>query len=63
MGTLRSASDCSGMNVNAIALGNPTFTDQISDGVEVLFAWDDSRLPTGLIKDDGAIIIDELEGI
>jgi hypothetical protein len=29
MGTLRSASDCSGLLVNGITLGEPTFTDEM----------------------------------
>jgi hypothetical protein len=63
MGTLRSASDCIGMGVNKITLGEPTFTDEITEGAESLFAWDDSRLPNGFIEDDGTITIDEPEGI
>ena len=63
MGTLRSASDCSGMKVNDLALGNPTFTDEITQGAEPLFTWDDSRLPKGFIDDEGTITIDEPEGI
>jgi hypothetical protein len=62
MGTLRSASDCSGLHVNGITLGNPTFTDEIiKDSDPVLFAWDDPRLPSGVIEDDGTITIDETE--
>jgi len=63
MGTLRSTSDCSGMGVSNITLGEPTFTDEITEDAEALFAWDDSRLPNGFIEDDGAITIDEPEGI
>jgi hypothetical protein len=61
MGTLRSASDCSGMEVNGITLGDPTFTDEIDVKAAALFAWDDSRLPDGEIADDGEIIVDESE--
>lgn len=63
MGTLRSASDCSGLIVNGITLGMPTFTNEIDPSVEVLFAWDDPRIPSGFIDNDGTIIIDEPEGI
>jgi hypothetical protein len=62
MGTLRSASDCTGIVVNGITLGQPTFTDEINEGAEVLFAWDDSLLPSGLINDDGTITVDEMDG-
>jgi hypothetical protein len=61
MGTLRSASDCTGMEVNQITLGEPTFTDEIDEGVAALFAWDDSRIPNGEITNDGEIIVDESE--
>ena len=65
MGTLRSASDCSGLTVNGVTLGSPTFTDDVPtfDADLILFAWDDSRLPNGFIENDGTITIDELEGI
>lgn len=63
MGTLTSTSDCSGMSVNDITLGEPTFTDEMIKSAEPLFAWDDSRLPNGCIEDDGTITIDEVEGI
>ena len=63
MGTLRSKSDCTGMSVNGIALGEPTFTDEMIEGADSLFAWDDPRLPDGFIEDHGTITIDEVEGI
>lgn len=50
------------MVINGITLGVPTFTDEITAGNDPLFAWDDSRLPTGMITDDGTITIDEMEG-
>lgn len=62
MGTLRSASDCTGLHVRGITLGEPTFTD--ADDATVtpsLFAWDDSRLPSGVIEDDGTITPDDEE--
>jgi hypothetical protein len=62
MGTLRSASDCTGMKVNGITLGDPTFTDEMDEGAVALFAWDDSLLPNGLINDDGTITVDETDG-
>lgn len=63
MGTLRSASDCTGLTVGKITLGEPTFTDEMPslDADPILFAWDDSRLPNGVIEDDGSITIDEQE--
>lgn len=63
MGTLHSAFDCSGMIVNEITLGEPTFTDEITQGAEPLFAWDDPRLPYGVIENDGTITISEMEEI
>jgi hypothetical protein len=63
MGTLRSASDCSGLVVNGVTLGEPTFTDEVPslDPDPLLFAWDDPRLPSGVIEDDGTITLDEQE--
>jgi hypothetical protein len=64
MGTLRSASDCSGLLVNGITLGDPTFTDEITEGADpILFAWDDSRLPDGIIEDDGTITLNETDDV
>ncbi len=37
--------------------------DEINDGDETLFAWDDSHFSNGLIEDDGTITIDDMEGI
>jgi hypothetical protein len=63
MGTLRSSSDCSGLLVNGITLGEPTFTDVVLslDPDPLLFAWDDPRLPNGVIEDEGTITIDETD--
>lgn len=64
MGTLRSASDCTGMTVNGLTLGYPTFTDaNDATVIPVLFAWDDSRLPNGVIKDDGSVTLDETDDV
>lgn len=65
MGTLRSASDCSGLLVNGITLGDPTFTDEVPslEADPILFAWDDPRIPTGVIEDDGTIRIDETDDV
>jgi len=63
MGTLRSASDCTGLHINGITLGEPTFTDVIPtlEGQPLMFAWDDPRIPSGVIEDDGTITLDETE--
>jgi hypothetical protein len=61
MGTLRSASDCTGMEVNGITLGEPTFTDEIDVRAAALFAWDDSRLANGTIEDSGEIKLDKVD--
>lgn len=63
MGTLRSASDCSDLIINNVTLGEPTFTDvmpPLEDG-PLMFAWDDPRLPSGVIEDDGAITLDQTD--
>lgn len=62
MGTLRSASDCTGMTVGRIILGEPTYTDAIDENAEpILFVWDDPRIPAGVIEDDGTITPDATE--
>jgi hypothetical protein len=62
MGTLRSASDCTGLAFGNVTLGEPTFTDAISEDADpILFAWDDPRLPSGVIEDDGTLRLDETE--
>ena len=61
MGTLTSTSDCSGMVVNGIALGDPTFTDEMTEDSAPLFAWDDARFPNGVLDDEGNLTIDEVE--
>jgi hypothetical protein len=64
MGTLRSASDCSGLVVNGVTLGDPTFTDEMhTDADPILFAWDDSRFPSGVIEDDGSVTLDETDDV
>ena len=64
MGLLRSASDCSGMAFDTVTLGEPTFTDAIiEDADPVLFAWDDPRIPSGVIEDDGSVTLDETDDV
>jgi hypothetical protein len=65
MGTLRSASDCSGLSVSGITLGDPTFTDAIPplEADPLMFAWDDPRLPSGVIEDDGSVTLDETDDV
>lgn len=64
MGALRSASDCTGMIVGRITLGDPTFTDAVDETADpILFVWDDPRIPSGVIEDDGTITVDEPEDI
>lgn len=59
MGTLTSSTDHSGMKVGKVTLGAPTFTDAVDESVEpVLFVWDDPRLPSGVIEDDGSVTLD-----
>jgi hypothetical protein len=50
--------------MNGIILGVPTFTDARDDTVTpVLFLWDDSRLPSGVIEDDGSVTLDETDDV
>jgi len=63
MGTLRSASDCSGMEVNDITLGQPARDVDDNDEPVGEYRWDDSRLPNGVIEDDGTITLDETEDV
>jgi hypothetical protein len=45
-----------------VTLGQPTFTDAISEDADpLMFAWDDPRLPSGVIEDDGSVTLDETE--
>jgi hypothetical protein len=63
MGTLRSMTDHTGLQVNGVTLGEPA-RDLGEDG-EVLpdgeYRWDDSRLPNGTVDERGEITLDELE--
>jgi YD repeat-containing protein len=60
MGTLRSATDHTGMVVNGITLGQPV-QDVDDDGEPFGYRWDDGRLPTGEIDESGVITVDETE--
>jgi hypothetical protein len=63
MGTLRSATDHTGLIVNGITLGEPA-RDTDDDGEPLPdseYRWDDSRLPSGTLNDNGEITLDELE--
>lgn len=63
MGTLRSEFDHAGMTVNGITLGQAA-RDVDDDGEPIgEYRWDDSRLPTGELSEDGTITVDELEGL
>jgi hypothetical protein len=61
MGTLRSASDCTGMKVNMITLGEPA--RDLDDNNEPIggYRWDDSRLPNGVIDGNGNIKLDKVD--
>lgn len=61
MGMLRSASDCTGMTVRGVTLGDPTFTDDAGLDADPLFGWDHERLPNGVIEDDGTVVPDSEE--
>lgn len=55
MGTLKSTTDVSGMEVNGVILGSPT----ISEDETPVYSWDDSMLPNGTIDVEGNITPDE----
>lgn len=55
MGTLRSFTDHTGMEVNGVLLGQPVEID----GDPNTFEWDDSALPNGTIAADGTVTVDE----
>jgi hypothetical protein len=62
MGTLRSTTDHTGMLVHGIALGEPVLdTDENEKPFGGEYCWDDSRLPNGVIEDDGTITPDETD--
>jgi len=65
MGTLRSASDCTSLTFGKVTLGEPTFTDEIPplEAEPLMFAWDDPRLPNGVIEDDGSVTLDETDDV
>jgi hypothetical protein len=54
MGALTSSTNWEGHNLNGVVLGQPVETD---DG----YVWDDSRIPSGVIDDDGNIVADDVE--
>jgi hypothetical protein len=65
MGRLRSKMNHRPTKVNGVELGEPVITredgtpfqegDNIAD---LVFAWDDSRLPDGLVDDTGRVVPD-----
>jgi hypothetical protein len=63
MGTLRSTNDHTGLMVNGITLGQAA--REVNDNDEPVgeYRWDDSRLPNGVIEDDGTITLDEIEDV
>jgi hypothetical protein len=61
MGTLRSDSDHSGLMFNGITLGQPARDMDDNDEPIGEYRWDDSRLPNGVVEDDGTITLDETE--
>ena len=55
MGTLKSTTDHTGLEVNGILLGMPNECTCEPP----YFSWDDSALPNGTIDADGIITLDE----
>jgi hypothetical protein len=63
MGTLRSATDHTGLIVNGITLGGPA-RDTDDDGEPLPdseYFWDDPRIPSGTLDERGELTLDELE--
>jgi hypothetical protein len=63
MGTLRSKTDHTGKVVNGITLGDPARDVDNNDEPVGEYRWDDSRLPNGVIEDDGTITLDETDDL
>jgi len=63
MGTLRSMSDHTGLIVNGITLGQPARDVDEKDNPVGEYRWDDSRLPNGVIEDDGSLTLDETDDV
>jgi hypothetical protein len=61
MGILRSSTDHAGLVVNGIALGDPARDTDKDDLPIGEYRWDDSRLPSGVIEDDGTLTLDETD--
>jgi hypothetical protein len=56
MGTLRSFTNWTGMKtVNGVLLGDPVELDEDPATLE----WDDHRIPSGVITEDGTVVPDE----
>lgn len=62
MGSLRSKFNHKGLVVNGVTLGDPPIlTDDLTPPLTIesaFFVWDDSRIPTGLILQDGTVVPD-----
>jgi hypothetical protein len=60
MGTMRSATNHSGLVVNGITLGEAARDVDDNEQPVGEFRWDDSRLPNGVINETNEIILDEM---
>jgi hypothetical protein len=63
MGTLRSMTDHTGLIVHSIVLGQPVRDIDDNDEQVGEYRWDDSRLPNGVVEDDGTITLDETDDV
>lgn len=54
MGMLRSMTNQSGTTINGVLLGEPIDPA----GSPCPYAWDDERLPSGVLHSDGTITVD-----
>jgi hypothetical protein len=65
---LRSKTYAENITINGVLLGQPTIVtaagEPFTPGVSIedlWFGWDDHRIPSGVLGDDGTITVDEVE--
>lgn len=68
MGRLRAKTNHRPTHVNGVQLGDPVITREdgtpFQDGdniADLVFAWDDSRIPNGVVDELGAVALDKVE--
>lgn len=68
MGTLRSTTDHTGMEINGLNLGGPRQvrpdgTPAQEGDADLRYVWEDPLLPNGTLAADGTLAVDEPERI